>query len=377
MNVARLPLYAGGFLGPFGTLVMVPMLPELRDAFDASNSAVGLGLTVYLVVFAAFLLFAGSVGARVGRQRTLRIAYFVYAVAAIVVVLSPSLSVFLIARSVQGAANAFFTPLLIAALADLVPAERFGRVVGTYGSFQAIGGAGAPLVGGITADVDWRWAFVVVAVLSVVLALTVPADRGALAAPDWRAVASPAPVWLSTAMVIAAAGPLGVAVLVGVMARDVIGLTGTSAGLVLLIGGAAPIVLAPAWGLVVDRLGPGASARLALVASTLATAGLAAGTTSIRLGVAWLIASVGVATTIVSVQAFAATIDPEQRSGVISFVLSGRFTGLAIAPVAWLPVFESNPTAAFLGAAALGPLALLVMHRSIRLVDGAAGERAT
>ena len=70
--IQRLPLYVGGFMGPFGTVVIVPMFPELREEFDASSSAVGLGFSLYLIPFAALLLVSGTLGERWGRRRTVR-----------------------------------------------------------------------------------------------------------------------------------------------------------------------------------------------------------------------------------------------------------------------------------------------------------------
>ena len=52
----RSALYLGGFMGPFGTVLVVPMFPELREEFDASNAAVGLTFSLYLLPFAVALL---------------------------------------------------------------------------------------------------------------------------------------------------------------------------------------------------------------------------------------------------------------------------------------------------------------------------------
>lgn len=170
----RLPLYIGGFMGPFGTVVIVPMFPELRAEFDASSSAVSLGFSLYLIPFAALLLVSGTLGERWGRRRTVRGTYLLYAVASIGCALAPTLTVFIVARALQGVANAFITPLLLAGLAETVPAERFGRQVGIYSSFQAFGGGLGPIVGGIAADTNWRYAFWGTMAVSLVLALAPP-----------------------------------------------------------------------------------------------------------------------------------------------------------------------------------------------------------
>ena len=95
----RLLLYLGGMMGPLGTFVMLPMIPELRDAFSVSTSQIGWALNVYLVPFAGLLLVSGTLGDRWGRARTLRTAVALYAVATLGCALAPNDGWFLAARA--------------------------------------------------------------------------------------------------------------------------------------------------------------------------------------------------------------------------------------------------------------------------------------
>ncbi|MCW2612947.1 MAG: transporter, partial [Cryptosporangiaceae bacterium] len=162
-------LYLGGLLGPFGGAMTTSMLPELGSTYDVSVSATTASLTAYLVPLAVLMLVSGTIGERYGRGRTVMLGYAVYTAASIVCALASTYSVFLGARVLQGAANAFTTPLLLVALGSTVPVERLGRALGTFASVQAIGQSSSPLVGGLAAEVDWRWAFVGVAAVSAVL----------------------------------------------------------------------------------------------------------------------------------------------------------------------------------------------------------------
>ncbi len=81
---------------------------------------------------------------------------------------------FLAGRALQGAANAFTTPLLVAALAELVPPGMLATSLGRFGGWQAAGQALAPLLGGLAGTVDYRWAFVASAVAAAALALVPP-----------------------------------------------------------------------------------------------------------------------------------------------------------------------------------------------------------
>src|SRR4051812_24760204 len=184
-----LPFYIGGFLGPFGGGVVAVLVPQLRDAFDATTAGVALSIPAYLVPFAALQLVSGTIGERIGRRRVVRTGYIVYAVLSVAAALAPSLGVFLGVRALQGSANAFLTPLLLAGLADEVPPRQIGRAVGTFAAVQTAAVALAPLLGGALGAVDWRFAFFSQSLVACGLAFLPPADAAKRKeAPRLRAV---------------------------------------------------------------------------------------------------------------------------------------------------------------------------------------------
>src|SRR5437660_3443183 len=115
------------------------MLPEVGADFGVSPESALISLTTYLIPFAVLMLVSGTLGARWGARRSVRVAYLVYAVSSVVCAVSTWFPLFLAGRVVQGAANAFTTPLLLAAIAAVIPAERLGRSLGLFGSLQAAG----------------------------------------------------------------------------------------------------------------------------------------------------------------------------------------------------------------------------------------------
>jgi MFS family permease len=98
---------------------------------------------------------SGTLGERLGRARATRAAFGVYALASLAAAATGAFAVFLAARAVQGAANAFTTPLVLAALADDTPEAELGRAMGTFAAVQTAGVVGAPLVGGLAGAVDY------------------------------------------------------------------------------------------------------------------------------------------------------------------------------------------------------------------------------
>jgi len=359
----RLPLYIGGMVGPFGTIVILPMFPELRESFNASSATVSLGFTIYLLPFAAVLLVSGTLGERWGRRRTVRGTYVLFAAASVVCALAPNLWVFLAARAVMGVANAFITPLLVAGLAEVVAPALFGRAVGIYSSFQAAGGALAPIIGGLAADTNWRWAFVGTATMAAVLAL-VPPQGGAAnplderAHPSFRALLTKQMIILGVGVLSAAAGPISINVLVGVTARDNLGLTGRDAGILLLAGSVMAMLTGPLWGRLLDRVGARTAGLTAATGVTVVAGLLAFADSPTTLAVLSAASGALIGFVAVVFQALASTIVPDNRGGALSFILAFRFLGHGLGPVIWIPVLERNVPLAFLGAASLGTITI-------------------
>lgn len=350
-------------VGPFGTIVILPMFPELRESFNASSATVSLGFTIYLLPFAAVLLVSGTLGERWGRRRTVRGTYVLFAAASVVCALAPNLWVFLAARAVMGVANAFITPLLVAGLAEVVAPALFGRAVGIYSSFQAAGGALAPIIGGLAADTNWRWAFVGTATMAAVLAL-VPPQGGAAnpvderAHPSFRALLTKQMIILGVGVLSAAAGPISINVLVGVTARDNLGLTGRDAGILLLAGSVMAMLTGPLWGRLLDRVGARTAGLTAATGVTVVAGLLAFADSPTTLAVLSAASGALIGFVAVVFQALASTIVPDNRGGALSFILAFRFLGHGLGPVIWIPVLERNVPLAFLGAASLGTITI-------------------
>ena len=394
----RVLLYIGGMMGPLGTFVMLPMIPELRDTFGVTTGQVGWAVTLYLLPFAGLLLVSGTIGERWGRGRTLRWAFTLYAVATAACALAPSYVWFLAGRVCQGASNAFITPLLLATLTEATSAGRLGRIVGRYAAFQSLGQLGAPLVGGIGADVNWRMAFWFVAAVAVAIALALPdaADSGRRASagggirerPQLRLRTGPSSVLepglperhplpvgrpplrsllrrptllVAVTAGLAATGPLGASLLVSVSGRDVIGLSGSQVGVLVMGGSFAAMLAAPSWGIVLDHWGGRRAGVVAVATASGLVALLGAARSAWLLAAVWFVCGAAVQAVVVSFQSLAAVATQDNRAGALSFVLSLRFGGHALGAVIWLRLFDVSSAAAYLGSAAVGTLAIIAL----------------
>lgn len=352
----RAALYVGGFLGPFGGSVVVSMLPEMGADLGVSTAGAATAVTAYLGVFAATTLFSGTLGARWGRARTVRTAYLVYAVMSLAAALAPTLTLLLGARMLQGAANAFTTPLLLAALAAITPKKQLGRALGLFGALQAAGVTFAPLVGGLAAEVDWRWAFVVMAVVAVALAvigLPGTLDDATTEPARLRDALRPRILRIGVVALLGWGALGGLNFLVAFRAEDIFGLTPSQRGALLTVFGLAGILTARRVGTLIDRIG----ARRAVLIGAFGGGALlvVVGTVPnlVVVAIAWFLAGVASQCVLVGVNAAVLGDPGANRGGAVSVVQAFRFGGGAFSPVMLTPVYFADPTAAFLVPAAL------------------------
>jgi MFS family permease len=352
-----LPLYIGGFLGPFGAGVLAVLVPQLRDAFGASTGTVAAAIPAYLVPFALLQLVSGTVGERLGRRRVVRTGYLAYAAFSVLAALAPGMGVFLVARALQGAANAFLTPLLLAGIADEVAPAQIGRAVGTFAAVQTAAVALSPLCGGLLGALGWRLAFLVPAGVAAALALLPPEDAARRdAAPRLRAVMTKRVGLLSAAAFAGYAGIAGLTFLVSVLAADEFGLHSVARGVLLAGFGISGMLLGRAAGDAVDRFGRVPVAVTGAVACALLVAALGFVGTAAALAVVWFLAGAGSALVWAGVNTLAVEAVPGNRAGGTSVVSAFKFAGNALAPVMWLPLYHADPRLGFLGAAVMAAL---------------------
>jgi MFS family permease len=362
-----LPLYVGGFIGPFGGAVLAVLIPQLRDAFDASTGEVAAAIPAYLVPFAIFQLVSGTIGERLGRRRVVRAGYVLFALFSLGAAAAPSIGVFIGFRAFQGASNAFLTPLLLAGLAEVVDTERLGRSVGTFAAVQTAAIALSPLCGGLLGEVDWRLAFVVPAMVSLPLAFFAPADavRSPGHAPArLRAVMTRRVALLSAAAFAGYAGITGLAFMVALRAEDAFGLGSTERGLLLAGFGAAGMLLGRPAGGLVDRFGRVPVAISGALACALLVAAIGEAASVALTAALWFAAGAGSSLVWAGLNTLAIEAVPGNRAGATSVFSAFKFAGNAAAPLMWLPLYAVDARLAF---AAAGVLAAAVAALALQL----------
>ncbi len=346
MRRITFPLYVGGFLGPFGGAMLIAIIPNVASGLDASVTQVAAAITAYMVPFAVLQLFSGTLAERLGPRRVVRTGYIGFGAAALGCALAPEIWSFLAARAVMGASNAFLSPILLAALSEVVAPAVLGRTVGTFAAAQTAGLTFAPILGGVLGEISWRLGFVLVAIVSGILAL----PRQTLGAAERSSGDGPRASlrallnrWIALLATQAALGYLGftaIGFVLVLVAADEFELGSSARGLLVAGYGIGGILLGRYAGSVVDRIGRPSAALAGSVACTAGVAGLIFAPTVWSFALVYF--AIGCASTFVwaGLNTIAVESFPENRAGATSAYSAFKFAGVAIAPLVYVPLFH-------------------------------------
>jgi DHA1 family bicyclomycin/chloramphenicol resistance-like MFS transporter len=143
-------------LGPFSNDLYVPSMSIVANAFTVSGAAVQLTMSAVLIGFSFGALIYGPLSDRYGRKNILCLGLAMYAVAAYLAALSPSLPWLVFARAFQGFAAASGMVLSRAIILDRWRGEQASRALSWVSMFMFFAPVIAPLIGGWIAGFE-RW----------------------------------------------------------------------------------------------------------------------------------------------------------------------------------------------------------------------------
>ena len=244
---------------------------QIRAEMGFGSAALGLAVALFFLSSSTASVVMGRLVERIGAHRGMRLAVFCSAASLVCVALfAGSWTGLVVCLVFGGLANAVAHPATHLSLAREVPAGRqgysFGIKQAAIPSATLLAGLAVP---GIALTFGWRWAFAGGALLALVVALLVPAERLAGVERVAESRSSDAPIGSLVLLAVgiglgsAAATPLGAFVVESSVAT---GFGVGAAGLLLALGSAASIVVRVLFGRLADGMGGG---RLLLVGGML------------------------------------------------------------------------------------------------------------
>ena len=160
------------FVLVFDTSLMNVSISAVVDDLDTTVSGVQSAIALEALVSAAFILISSKVGDLIGRKRAYVLGLLGYAVGAVAMMFTQSLTTMIICWAIFGGLGA---SLLLPAMQSLIHGNFEGaaqkKVYALVGAAAAIAAAVGPLLGGfITTTMSWRVGFLLeVVVIAVVL----------------------------------------------------------------------------------------------------------------------------------------------------------------------------------------------------------------
>jgi MFS transporter, FSR family, fosmidomycin resistance protein len=178
----------------FFHLILAPLFPWLKTAFDLSYAELGFLMTVFFIVSGVGQALAGFVVDRVGARTVLFSGIGLLGLAAALLSQAQNYPMLLAGSMLAGLGNSVFHPADYTLLNKRVSAQRLGHAFSVHGISGNLGWAAAPVFLATIAGVaGWRVALLSAAFLPFIVLLLLVAHRDLLRTEDIRAtVASPA-----------------------------------------------------------------------------------------------------------------------------------------------------------------------------------------
>jgi MFS transporter, FSR family, fosmidomycin resistance protein len=168
----------------FSQLLLAPLFPWLKDAFNASYAELGLLMSVFFVVSCASQAAAGFAVDRFGPRPILFVGLGILGTAALGFAFSHSYTMLLIFSAWAGIGNGVFHPVDFTLLNRKVHTSRLGHAFSAHGITGSLGWALAPaMLVPLTLAYSWRTALMCAAALIFAVLALMLLNRDRLALP--------------------------------------------------------------------------------------------------------------------------------------------------------------------------------------------------
>lgn len=155
-----LTLALGVFLGALDLSVLSPALPALGVTFSASIGDLSWVFTLYLLVNIAGIAIMSALADLYGRRPVYLACIGIFLLGSAVAMLAHDYGIFLFARALQAFGAGGIFPVATAAIGDRIAPQRRGAALGMVAAMWGLAAIAGPLYGGlITHFVSWRWIF--------------------------------------------------------------------------------------------------------------------------------------------------------------------------------------------------------------------------
>jgi len=161
-------------LGPFSIDMYLPGFADIARNLKTSVAVVGYSLTSYFIGIAVGQLVYGPITDRFGRKPPLLVGLAIYVAATVACALSPTIALLIGSRLIMALGAGVGMVVSRAIVRDLFPVSEISDVFSSFMLIIAVSPILAPSAGGyIAATLGWRFIFLLLGTIAVVLLLVV------------------------------------------------------------------------------------------------------------------------------------------------------------------------------------------------------------
>jgi EmrB/QacA subfamily drug resistance transporter len=204
-------LCLANFMAALDLFVVNVALQGIGTHFGGSLSNVSWVLNAYAIVFGALLIPAGRTADRFGRKGIFMLGVVLFTAASAACAVSPTLWALVAFRCVQAAGAAILVPSSLGLVLTTSPPDRVLRNVRVWAVSSAVAGSAGPVAGGLLAQADWRWIFLINLPIGLVTLTSAARHIPTLARKTAARVPSP----VETTLMIIAIGAMSLGVVKG------------------------------------------------------------------------------------------------------------------------------------------------------------------
>jgi len=174
--IRNVTLLLGSTMTIMAGATIAPSLPQMSEVFadhPHSDLLVKLVLTMPALFIAVISPVSGLIMDKFGRKRVVIFAVALYGIAGTTGLYADSLNGIIIGRAILGVAVAGTMTGFTTLIGDFFKGEGLNRFMGYSMAFSGFGGVFFLVMGGVLADVGWRYPFMIYAIAFLILPLTI------------------------------------------------------------------------------------------------------------------------------------------------------------------------------------------------------------
>ncbi len=167
-------LFIGVLMGALDIAIVGPALPAIQKQFNVDERTVAWIFAVYVLFNLVSTPFMAKLADVMNRRIVYVLDVLLFAAGSLIVALSPSFSVILIGRAVQGFGSGGIFPVASAVIGDTFPEDKRGGALGLIGAVFGIAFIIGPAIAGVILLLSWHWLFIInipIALLVIILSL--------------------------------------------------------------------------------------------------------------------------------------------------------------------------------------------------------------